>query len=202
MNIDEATYKIIFIIYALMLGLLRLMQHLKYRKEKTPLFKVSKSEYVTFILAFLGMLIIPLIHIFTGWLEMFRMNLPDWVRLCGPAIGTFGLVLLWWVHQTLGYHWAPIPEIEKDHKLLKDGPYKHVRHPMYTAFYMLIIGALLALSNWLVGIASFISWTIFCRVRITMEEEMMIKEFGPEYQEYIRTTGSLLPKLLRPPHTK
>ncbi|MEE8359753.1 MAG: protein-S-isoprenylcysteine O-methyltransferase [Candidatus Omnitrophota bacterium] len=202
MNIDETTYKVIFIVYTLLLGFLRLLQHLKYRKEKTPLFKVSKSEYVTFVLAFLGMLIIPLIHISTGWLEMFRMNLPDWARLSGPVIGVFGLILLWWVHQTLGSHWAPIPEIEKDHELLMDGPYKYIRHPMYSAFYVFTLGAWLTLSNWLVGIAGFVAWTIFCRVRITIEEEMMLKEFGSEYQDYMKRAGSLLPKLSRPIRTK
>ncbi len=202
MHIDETTYKIIFIIYVVLLALLRLPQHLKYRKKKTPLFKVSKSEYVTFTLAFLGMLIIPLVYIFTGWLEMFSMNLPDWARLCGPVIGAFGLILLWWVHQTLGFHWAPIPEIEKDHKLLMEGPYRYVRHPMYTAFYMLIIGTWLALSNWMVGAMSVFSWYIFCRVRIRHEENVLIKEFGDEYREYMKRAGSLLPKLSRPPHTK
>lgn len=192
---DEITYKIIFVIYVILLALLRLPQHLKYRKKKTPLFKVSKSEYVTFTLAFLGMLIIPLIHLVTGLLDGFKMGLPDWARLLGPVLGAFGLILLWWVHWILGHHWAPIPEIEKDHKLLMDGPYKYMRHPMYTAFYMLIIGAWLALSNWMVGVMSVFSWYIFCKVRIMHEEKVLIKEFGDEYREYMKRVGSLLPKV-------
>jgi protein-S-isoprenylcysteine O-methyltransferase Ste14 len=194
---NETIYKILFIIYAVALGLIRLPQHLKYGKKKGPRSKVSKHEHWTFPLAFMGMLVIPLVYIFTGWLAYFRMDLPEWARLCGPVIAFLGLVFLWWVHRTLGYHWSPISEIAEEHKLVKEGPYKYIRHPMYTAFYLLIIGAWLALSNWLVGIASFVSWSIFCSVRINMEEKMMIKEFGREYKEYIKSTGSLLPKFTR-----
>ena len=193
---DEMVYKIMFIVYAVALGLLRLLQHIKYRNKK-PLSKVSKSERWTFPLAFSGMLFTPLVYIFTEWLGPFKMDLPDWARLCGPVLGFLALLFLWWVHKTLGYHWSPISEIAEEHKLIKEGPYRYIRHPMYTAFYLFTIGTWLALSNWLVGIAGFVSWSIFCGVRIEMEEKMMIKEFGREYEEYIKSTGSLLPKLTR-----
>jgi protein-S-isoprenylcysteine O-methyltransferase Ste14 len=196
---DEMVYKVLFVVYAVLLALVRLPQHLRYSKREggTPA-KVTRSEYWTFPLAFIGMLIIPLAHIFTPWLEGFRMGLPDPVRLLGPVVATMGLFFLLWVHWTLGHHWSPISEITHEHKLVVEGPYKYIRHPMYTAFYMLIIGASLNLSNWAVTIACLASWHIFCKVRIDAEEAMMKKEFGREYQEYIEMTGSLLPRLRKP----
>ncbi|MFH1752940.1 MAG: protein-S-isoprenylcysteine O-methyltransferase [Candidatus Omnitrophota bacterium] len=191
---NEMVYKIIFVVYALLLALVRLPQHLRYEKKERPRSKVSKSEKWTFPLAFIGMLIIPLIHVSTRWFEPFSMNLPDWARLCGPALGTIGLIYLWRVHIFLGQHWSPISELAHDHKLVAEGPYKYVRHPMYSAFSMIFLGSWLDLSNWLVAIAGLVSWYLFCRVRINMEEKMMLKEFGSEYEEYINRTGSLMPK--------
>jgi protein-S-isoprenylcysteine O-methyltransferase Ste14 len=196
---SEIVYDSLFIIYAVLLGLLRLPQHIKYGRKKGRRARVSNSEKWTFSLAFIGMLAVPLVHIFTGWLDAFSMGLPHWARLCGPVAASLGLLFLWWVHKTLGYHWAPISELSEEHKLLREGPYKYIRHPMYAAFYLIFIGAWLNLSNWAVTIIGILSWYLFCSVRIKAEEEMMVKEFGREYEEYTKKTGRFLPKLIKQP---
>ena len=192
---SETAYNTIFILFALLLGLVRWPQHLRYWK-KEPSSKVSNIERWTFPLAFFGMLIIPFIHIFTGCLDSFKMNLPDWIRLSGSVVASFGLAFLWRVHKVLGSHWSPITELTKEHKLIRSGPYKYIRHPMYSAFYLLIIGTWLNMSNWFIGLGGLFAWSVFCLMRIRMEEKMMIKEFGAEYKEYMKRTGSLFPKFI------
>jgi protein-S-isoprenylcysteine O-methyltransferase Ste14 len=127
------------------------------------------------------------------------MNLPDWARIIGPVASFFGLLFLWWIHRKLGDHWSPMAEVIEEHKLVTKGPYRYIRHPMYTVFYIFSLSIWLGFSNWFIGIFSFLPVHILCTVRIKAEEKMLIEEFGREYTEYIKKTGSILPKFTGPP---
>jgi protein-S-isoprenylcysteine O-methyltransferase Ste14 len=122
------------------------------------------------------------------------MGFPDYVRVFGITILLVSLWLFYWVHKILGRNWSPVLEIQKDHKLITEGPYKRVRHPMYTQTWLLVIGQFLILSNWIAGTAGIITWAILYFIRVPKEEEMMLEEFGEEYQEYMGKTGRLLPR--------
>jgi protein-S-isoprenylcysteine O-methyltransferase Ste14 len=65
---------------------------------------------------------------------------------------------------------------------------------MYTFFYILVISTALISANLFVGIFGIGAWTLLYVVRIGDEEEMLVEEFGEEYQEYMMSTGRLLPK--------
>ena len=78
------------------------------------------------------------------------------------------------------------------------GPYKLIRHPMYSAFFLMGIGILLVSSNWLVGgvLVAAIAYMYFGRVH--NEEKMMLDQFGDDYQAYMRRTGRLIPRATVP----
>ena len=120
------------------------------------------------------------------------MSLPDPVRWIGITGFGFGLVLFWRVHRTLGRNWSPILEIRRNHKLITDGPYKYIRHPMYTQIWIWVICQWLVLSNWIVGIVGVLTWTILYIIRIPEEEKMMIEEFGQQYEDYIRRSKRII----------
>jgi protein-S-isoprenylcysteine O-methyltransferase Ste14 len=82
--------------------------------------------------------------------------------------------------------------------LVTSGPYRRIRHPIYTAF-LLILGAPLLLSaNWLIGGAWLAMTILEVTTRIRIEEAMMLSRFGDQYRAYMATTGRLLPRVLRP----
>ena len=58
----------------------------------------------------------------------------------GFVCGSLGNLLLLWVHRSLGANFSPHLEIRSEHKLIQVGPYKYVRHPMYTSGYLFLIG--------------------------------------------------------------
>ena len=166
---------------------------MNYKKtEKIKSKKTSREKFLVFLAA-IGMMIVPMIYVFTPWVNSFNMNLPNWARWTGVIGFGFGLILFWWVHKTLGKNWSPILEIRKDHKLITKGPYKYIRHPMYTQIWIWVICQWLILSNWAVGIVGVLTWTILYIVRIPDEEKMMIEEFGQEYEEYMKKTGRIIP---------
>ena len=80
--------------------------------------------------------------------------------------------------------------------LITDGPYRIVRHPIYTAFIFILGSTLLISANWLIGL-TWIGMTILEIVsRIHFEENLMLEYFGDQYREYMNRTGRLLPKLI------
>lgn len=190
---QEIIWKIIFVVMWVCTGLIRMPHNSKYKKtEKIKSKKTSREKFLVFLAA-IGMMIVPMIYVFTPWLNSLNMGLPDWARWVGIIGFGFGLILFWWVHKTLGKNWSPILEIRKNHKLITNGPYKYIRHPMYTQIWIWVICQWLILSNWVVGLVGILTWTILYVIRIPEEEKMMVEEFGQEYEDYMRKTKKIIP---------
>jgi len=84
------------------------------------------------ILSLIMLLGIIVYGIYPSWLNLFSMPLPDWLRFSGLSLALLTLPLLHWTHRTLGHQYSPDLELKKEHKLIASGPYKVIRHPMYT----------------------------------------------------------------------
>ena len=191
---DETIWKIIFIIMGGVCSTLIRMPHTKkYKKTEKIKSRKPKREKFLMFLAAIGLMIVPMIYVFTPWLNSFSIGLPDWARWSGVVIFGFVLFLFWWVHKTLGKNWSPALEIRKDHKLITEGPYKYIRHPMYTCMWLWVAGFWLISSNWIVGIVALLTWSILYFIRLPDEEKMMIEEFGQEYENYINRTKKIIP---------
>jgi len=131
------------------------------------------------------------------WLAWANIPLAPWLRWVGATICLLTLPWFAWVHHVLGHNFSSTLNIRANHTLVTSGPYRWVRHPMYTAFYVLHLATILATANlflgltWLGGLAAVIS------LRVDREEAMMIRQFGEVYRAYMRQTGRFLPPLRR-----
>ncbi|MFQ6085803.1 MAG: isoprenylcysteine carboxylmethyltransferase family protein [Candidatus Bathyarchaeia archaeon] len=106
------------------------------------------------------------------------------------------LPLFLWVHHTLGKYFSPELELKEQHKLVSRGPYRWVRHPMYSVSFTLFIALSIVSANWLLSLLTVIT-IISVYARIGKEEAMMVERFGDEYRDYMTRTGRLLPRLFR-----
>lgn len=129
-----------------------------------------------------------------NWLSWASLSLPFWLRWVGAVTSLSGFALLQWAQNTLGENWSDAPRMMRDQKLVTNGPYRWVRHPIYSAF-LLILGSIFLISaNWFIGI-SWLGMTVIEIIsRISFEESLMIEYFGDQYREYMKTTGRLLPR--------
>ena len=128
------------------------------------------------------------------WLSSFAISLPVWSRWAGVALGIVSLPLLIWVHHTLGQHWSTNLRLREGHRLVTIGPYRWIRHPMYTVLLSFFIGLALVSATWLVVLLVVASFLVL-NSRIGVEEQMMGERFGEEYRSYKECTGRLLPRL-------
>ena len=195
---NEIIWKTLFMVLYVVLILIRLPYA---RMHRRMVIKSSERPAVESFLVSLNMvtmMILPMLALFSPWLDPFSMHLPEWARGAGLAAFALSVPLYFWTHHHLGAYWSPILEIKEEHKLIVDGPYRFMRHPMYTQIWMWVLFQGIALDNWLVEIAGIVSWSILFFIRVPREERMMIDEFGERYWEFKRMTGCVLPRLLRP----
>ena len=136
-----------------------------------------------------------ILHIvFPHLLPLVLLPFPDWLRWVGVIIGFISLAFFWWVHSALGREFSKILTIQDQHKLITDGPYQRIRHPMYAALIPYFLSWCLLSANLLY----FLAWilvVIFMVARISSEEVMLIDQFGDEYREYMTRTGRLFPRI-------
>jgi protein-S-isoprenylcysteine O-methyltransferase Ste14 len=110
------------------------------------------------------------------------------IKITGIVLIIFGFLLHFWSFSTLRSWWA-------DDKLCTRGPFKHFRHPMYTAWITFICpGIALCLNSWF-----YLFWVLllhFLWHKLVMKEEIVIANaFGDTYKNYARRTGRFFPKV-------
>jgi protein-S-isoprenylcysteine O-methyltransferase Ste14 len=109
----------------------------------------------------------------------------------GAILCAVGVAFAIWARIHLGRNWNKEPSIQEEHELVTSGPYRLVRHPMYTGMLLAFIGtSFVAGLIWLV-VFIFLSYK-FIR-RIPVEEAFMMQLFPQTYPEYKKRTKALIP---------
>jgi protein-S-isoprenylcysteine O-methyltransferase Ste14 len=126
------------------------------------------------------------------WFGWSQLPFPALLRIVGIILGISSLPLLIWTHRTLGKYYAPVLELKEKHTLIDIGPYSRVRHPMYSVFIIFTLSMALITVNLFVTIFSIVVVSVFPFIA-KQEEEMLLKQFGSEYQSYMEKTGRFFP---------
>ena len=136
---------------------------------------------------------LALYAIYPTWMGVLLLPFPGWLRWAGFALGIASLGFWSWTQVALGKEWSPQLQLRKEHHLVTTGPYRLVRHPLYTAMFGFCASLALLTANWVfVAFGVVAIGAMFARV--PREEQMMIERFGEEYREYIHRTGRFFPK--------
>jgi protein-S-isoprenylcysteine O-methyltransferase Ste14 len=165
------------------------------KKEKISEQRVSNLERTLLGLLFLVMFFLPVIYAATNWLDFANYTLPIWASWLGVLILAGALFVFWRAHADLGVNWSPSLEIREKHELITRGIYGMIRHPMYASQWLWVIAQPLLLQNWIAGFANLLLFIPFYLLRVKAEEQMMLDSFGKQYQDYMKKTGGVLPKM-------
>lgn len=125
------------------------------------------------------------------YLEMGKLNTN--FSYLGIFVMISGFILRQWSIKILGKLFTPVISINEDHKLIIKGPYKYVRHPSYSGLLMELLGASLAVFNWISFTLTFCFMLPALIYRIKAEEEELTKKFGQDYIDYKNKTKMLIP---------
>ena len=131
-----------------------------------------------------------------AWMAWSKIGLPDWVRWLGVFIGILCISGIYWLFSSIGSGISPTSATRKQHMLVTSGPYRWVRHPLYTVGSSMFVAFGMMADNWFImalGVLAFIMMAI----RTPKEEANLIEKFGDEYREYMKRTGAFLPKFTK-----
>jgi protein-S-isoprenylcysteine O-methyltransferase Ste14 len=93
----------------------------------------------------------------------------------------------------LGKHFNVRVQVQKDARLVIEGPYSYIRHPSYTGMLLILVGLGLSIGTWLGALIALAATLIAHEYRIRIEEDVLQKAFGPDYEDYKKRTWKLFP---------
>jgi protein-S-isoprenylcysteine O-methyltransferase Ste14 len=117
-----------------------------------------------------------------------------WVLGAGLVIFVLGLALAVWARVYLGRNWGMPMSQKADPELVTTGPYRKIRHPIYSGIILGVIGTAIAINPyWLIAAVIFGAYFLYSAV---VEERTMAKLFPADYPPYKRATKMLIPYIL------
>ncbi|MGY5880429.1 MAG: isoprenylcysteine carboxylmethyltransferase family protein [Candidatus Thorarchaeota archaeon] len=128
------------------------------------------------------------------WLSLTFLMVPELLRWLGLFLTIVSIPIVVWVHKTLGRAYSYALETKSEQNLITTGPFSKIRHPLYSAHTIFNLGmVLLTLNTLLIIYAIFGIPLTYTRMRD--EERMMVTQFGSDYEEYMKRTGRIFPKI-------
>lgn len=121
---------------------------------------------------------------------------PTWLRWLGVALGAAVVPLLAWMLRSLGGNITPTVATRPDHQLVTDGPYRWIRHPLYTFGSLFYIAISLIAQSWLI-LAIWAVAFVLLYLRLPLEEAELASRFGEDYERYRERTGRFIPRMSR-----
>lgn len=128
------------------------------------------------------------------WLQILIFPASPWLQFLAISITAAGIGFAIWARAYLGGNWSSSVTVKVGHQLIRTGPYRWVRHPIYSGLILGLFGTALAQRK-IAGLVSVILFYIGFKIKSRIEERAMTTTFGVEYQEYTRSTGAIFPKL-------
>lgn len=95
---------------------------------------------------------------------------------------------------TLSLSFTPTLQTIEGLRLVTEGIYRWIRHPMYTSFTLSFTASFLTSTSWVVGALGFV-YSLLILNRANAEEKMLLESLGDEYQAYMKHSGRFLPKM-------
>ena len=106
-----------------------------------------------------------------------------------------GLAFAFWARVTLGRNWSGVVTLKEGHELVEGGPYRFVRHPIYTGILTMFFATALALGH-LAGFAAALLVLASFWIKLRDEERLMLQQFPERYAAYRRRAKRIIPFVL------
>jgi protein-S-isoprenylcysteine O-methyltransferase Ste14 len=200
MPMGEAIFRALFVLAAAAMLAIRLYYQSKVLRDQRGLeIKEGRLSLLAGSIAALTSIVFGLEYIFfpSRFAFAYLLGYPTWLRWVGALALAAGITLLWLAHHHLGRNFHSLVVSKEEHVLVDTGPYRWIRHPIYTAYLLNYVGGGLLASNWVLTIVPVTMYAILVGVRMGKEETMLEEIFGPQYRAYMERTGRLLPRIRR-----
>lgn len=169
------------------------------RANRPVVSRVDRLEQWLMFVVFATLMALPLSSIALPWLQRWDYRLPEGAGAAGAALMVASLWLFYRAHADLGRNWSPSLEVHAEHRLVTEGVYRWMRHPMYASIWLFALAQPLLIQNWVAGVGALPGFGLLYALRVGREERLMRETFGERYRHYEARVGRLWPRGRRPP---
>lgn len=167
----------------------------RFRRQRVAREATRPLDVAHDMATFVAWQVIPLIYVFSGWPASADYRLPAWAGGAGVVLLAAALFVLRRAYTALGENWSPKLDLREGQRLVTQGIYRRIRHPIYAGMWLWSLSQPLVLQNWIAGWLMLALFAPLYFVRIRREEAMLLEQFGAEYRAYMARTGRVLPVL-------
>ena len=176
----------------ILFGLYWLISALKLKKIKKRETWSQRFRYVLLLVAAFYLLTRPEAHY--GWLGARFVPANPGVAWLGVLLTAAGVGVALWARWHLGANWSGVVTLKEGHELIRTGPYRAIRHPIYTGILLGLLGTATAMGEVRGLLAVAIAWlSSYWKAR--REESFLLHEFGEKFEAHVKQTGMFLPKI-------
>ena len=175
----------------ILLGLYWLVSALKRKRTKK---REAWYERLRYFIPLVGaFMLISRPEARTGWLGTRFVPFSTAVEWFGVSLTAVGVAVAFWARWHLGANWSGVVTLKEGHELVRTGPYRAMRHPIYTGMLLALLGTALGIGEMRGLIAFAVAWLSFYW-KARREESFLAQEFGGRFEEHARHTGMFLPR--------
>jgi protein-S-isoprenylcysteine O-methyltransferase Ste14 len=128
-----------------------------------------------------------------GWLDKRFIKDSPAPAVVGLLLTAVGVAFAIWARWHLGANWSAIVSIREQHELIRSGPYRRMRHPIYTGMLLAMAGTALVLGE-VRGLLAFAITLFAFYWKARKEEAWLMREFGEKFEAHAKQTGMFLPR--------
>lgn len=156
---------------------------------RRPSSALDHGTYPVIAIGLTSSLAFDLLAFVAGW------TVPASVILVviGGSVSAIGLAIRGWALRTLGRFFTMPITIAEDHRIIRDGPYRRLRHPSYTGGFLTALGLPIAMGSLAAVVFTLVACGAAYVYRIHLEEAALVRRFGDSYREYAAGTHRLFP---------
>lgn len=128
------------------------------------------------------------------WQSDFWNRTPElWRAALSIALLLIAVTISFQAANALGSQLRIDASLSTDHKLIRSGPYRYVRHPVYLSFFLLVLGSGLMLATWPWILAALVVFLCGTEIRVHVEDALLAGRFGQEFDQYRHSVSAYLP---------
>ncbi len=193
----ESIFRIIFI--AIFVAALSISAYYRHKARQSG-GQIARSEESALLIFFRVLIALPLYAamllymINPNWMSWARFGGPAWLRWCAVVLAATMLPLLLWLFRSLGRNLSETVLTKSEQSLVTHGPYRWVRHPLYSAGAFGFFALGLVAANWFIT-GMMLLGILMLPLLVEKEEAQLLAKFGENYRAYMSRTGRFLPKL-------
>ncbi len=177
----------------ILFGLYWFISALKRKKTKQRETWSQRFRYLLPLIAASYLLVRPEAHY--GWLGARVVPASPAVEWIGVQLTAAGVAVALWARWHLGANWSGVITLKEGHELIRTGPYRTIRHPIYTGILLALFGTAVAIGEMRGLLAVAIAWLSFYW-KARREESFLTQEFGEKFEAHAKQTGMFLPKIV------